>query len=62
MHIAHIEEQSFIYGPGYRFVVWVQGCSIRCKGCWNQEMWSFEDNIILLVNELLVKIENEKKI
>lgn len=61
MNIAHIEEHSFIYGPGCRFVIWVQGCSIRCKGCWNQEMWSFEDSIVLSVNELIAKIADENE-
>lgn len=60
MNIAHIEEGSFIYGPGCRFVIWVQGCSVRCKGCWNTEMWSFENKTILNVEELLCKIDNEK--
>lgn len=62
MNIAHIEEHSFIYGPNCRFVIWVQGCSIRCKGCWNAEMWGFEDKTILSVQELLSKIENEKEL
>jgi anaerobic ribonucleoside-triphosphate reductase activating protein len=61
MNIAHIEEHSFIYGPNCRFVIWVQGCSIRCKGCWNTDMWSFEKKTTLLVQELLRKIENEKE-
>ncbi len=43
MNIAHIEESVSIYGPGDRFVIWTQGCSIRCKGCWNTDMWSFEE-------------------
>lgn len=60
MNIAHIEESSFIYGPGQRFVIWVQGCSIHCKGCWNTEMWAFEDKAILSVQDLLRKIEKEK--
>ncbi|GHT59410.1 hypothetical protein AGMMS50239_05990 [Bacteroidia bacterium] len=60
MNIAHIEEHSFIYGPGCRFVIWVQGCSIRCKGCWNQEMWNFENNLILSVIDVLDKIEVER--
>jgi anaerobic ribonucleoside-triphosphate reductase activating protein len=60
MNIAHIEEGSFIYGPGRRFVIWVQGCSIQCKGCWNKEMWAFKDKTILSVQDLLRKIENEK--
>lgn len=59
MNIAHIEEQSFIYGPNCRFVIWVQGCSIRCKGCWNTEMWSFGKNKMLSVEELVLKIKKE---
>jgi len=35
------EHSSYIYGPGKRFVLWVQGCLIRCSGCWNEAMWSF---------------------
>lgn len=60
MNIAHIEEQSFIYGPGCRFVIWVQGCSIHCKGCWNTQMWSFNPNQIITVDDLMEKILNEK--
>lgn len=60
MNIAHIEKQSFIYGPGCRYVVWVQGCSIHCKGCWNKEMWSFKDRNLMSVEDLFAKIENEK--
>ncbi|MBN2693335.1 radical SAM protein [bacterium] len=53
-------EISEIYGPGKRLVVWFQGCSIRCKGCWNYEMWSFESKNPLSVNELLNKIQEKK--
>ncbi len=60
MNIAHIEEQSFIYGPGCRLVIWVQGCSIHCKGCWNKEMWSFKERNLISVEALFTKIENEK--
>jgi anaerobic ribonucleoside-triphosphate reductase activating protein len=61
MNIAHIEECSFIYGPGKRFVIWVQGCSIRCKGCWNKDMWDFTPKIVLTVDELINKILKEKE-
>ena len=37
-----MEPESHIYGPGKRFVVWLQGCSLACEGCWNQQMWSFK--------------------
>lgn len=56
MNIAHIETQSFIYGPGCRFVIWVQGCSIHCKGCWNKEMWSFKPKITTSITDLVQMI------
>ena len=61
MNIAHIEEQSFIYGPGCRYVIWTQGCSIRCKDCWNKEMWSFNKKNEISINELFKKIIAEKE-
>lgn len=27
-------------GPGRRFAVWAQGCTIRCSGCFNPHLWS----------------------
>jgi len=27
-------------GPGRRFALWVQGCSLACPGCCNPQMWS----------------------
>ncbi len=56
MNIAHIETQSYIYGPGCRFVIWVQGCSLHCKGCWNAEMWHFEAKKTYSVADLLAEI------
>jgi anaerobic ribonucleoside-triphosphate reductase activating protein len=60
MNVAHIEEQSFIYGPGCRFVIWTQGCSIRCKGCWNEAMWDFTPKQELFVASLFAKITAHK--
>ena len=60
MNIAHIEETSLIYGPGIRFVIWTQGCSIRCKDCWNKEMWSFKTKNEILTDKLFENLTNEK--
>jgi anaerobic ribonucleoside-triphosphate reductase activating protein len=59
MNLAHIENRSFIYGPGCRFVIWTQGCSIQCEGCWNGDMWEFEPNIVMSVGEILELITAE---
>lgn len=35
MNIHAIEERSRANGPGRRFVIWFQGCSLGCPGCYN---------------------------
>ena len=37
-----ILEQSEVNGPGRRLVLWTQGCSKACPGCFNPETWKFE--------------------
>lgn len=39
--IAHIIPNTQAEGPGNRFAIWVQGCSIRCEGCCNPELFGF---------------------
>lgn len=46
-NIAHLEPSSQIYGPGNRFVVWFQGCTLACKGCWNTAMWPHKPNVLV---------------
>jgi anaerobic ribonucleoside-triphosphate reductase activating protein len=55
-NVAHIEPESHIYGPGKRFVIWLQGCSLACEGCWNQQMWSFKPNQLIDRQALLEQI------
>lgn len=40
LQVAQIVECTEAEGPGKRFALWVQGCSIRCPGCCNPEMFS----------------------
>lgn len=42
INLARTMPRSAANGPGQRFVVWVQGCAIRCPGCWNPDTWAFE--------------------
>ncbi|MDO8301875.1 MAG: 4Fe-4S single cluster domain-containing protein [Sedimentisphaerales bacterium] len=35
LNCAHIATSSLVNGPGNRCVVWVQGCSRKCPGCFN---------------------------
>jgi anaerobic ribonucleoside-triphosphate reductase activating protein len=51
-----VEENELLYGPGKRLVLWVQGCSIRCKGCTNQHLWSREGAKKISSKDLIVLI------
>lgn len=53
LRLAHVVERSWIYGPGCRYVVWLQGCSIRCPGCWNQDLWPRDGGRDVAVRDLL---------
>jgi anaerobic ribonucleoside-triphosphate reductase activating protein len=39
-------------GPGERFAIWVQGCSIRCPGCCNPEMLDTHGGASVPVDDL----------
>ena len=37
--ISSIETMGLVDGPGIRFVVFLQGCPLRCKYCHNRDTW-----------------------
>jgi len=43
-------------GPGNRLVVWVQGCSRRCPGCFNPETHSHDPYCLMKVGEVFFRI------
>lgn len=44
--------QSRVNGPGCRFVLWLQGCSLQCAGCCNVEFQSHASGDLLTVQEV----------
>jgi anaerobic ribonucleoside-triphosphate reductase activating protein len=53
LRIHHWTPDSRANGPGVRAVVWVQGCSLGCPGCFNPQTHPREGGDDLQVNELL---------
>ncbi len=43
-------------GPGWRSVVWVQGCSLGCPGCFNPQTHGREEGETLEVAEVMRRI------
>ncbi len=43
-------------GPGERTAVWVQGCGVRCPGCFNPQMWAFRGGTAVAPAELVRRV------
>lgn len=43
LNVAAVSRRSSVNGPGVRAVVWVQGCTIGCPGCFNPQTHVHEE-------------------
>ena len=55
--IHSFETFGTVDGPGIRFVVFMQGCHLRCKYCHNRDTWDINTGEIVTIKELVDKIE-----
>jgi anaerobic ribonucleoside-triphosphate reductase activating protein len=59
VNLHAVEPRSLANGPGSRFVIWFQGCSLRCPGCYNPATHSNEANSVSTVESLLSRIADD---
>lgn len=57
IRVCGIEPESIVDGPGFRYVLFVQGCPHRCPGCHNPESHDFNGGQLMTIEEIFAQIK-----
>ena len=60
-NIHSIESCGTVDGPGIRFVVFLQGCPMRCMYCHNPDTWVVNENQKMSVSDILSQYDSVKE-
>lgn len=58
--IHSLETFGTVDGPGVRFVVFFQGCPMRCQYCHNPDTWNLEDGEEVSADEIITRFERNR--
>ena len=52
IRVSGIVEESIVDGPGFRYVIFTQGCTHHCPGCHNPQTHSFEGGTMMDIEDI----------
>ena len=58
--IHSLESFGTVDGPGIRYVVFLQGCPLRCQYCHNPDTWNYAGGTLMTAEEILDEYEKVK--
>jgi len=61
LRLSGITPESFVDGPGLRYVIFTQGCLHHCYNCHNPASWNMDGGKEFSVKEIIRMIKKQKK-
>ncbi len=60
LRLCGVEPESIVDGPGFRYVIFVQGCPHHCPGCHNPQSHDFDKGYTVTEEELFDAIKENR--
>ena len=62
IRVHNLLERTKMAGPGWRFCLWVQGCSRHCEGCMATATWDFKSGISMDIQNIFEQVASTSDI